>query len=154
MLIHATCVELDGVGVLLCGPPGSGKSDFALRLITYHDAKLVADDQVHLETSSEGLIATAPALLAGLLEVRGVGIVPVQHQAQTILSLVVKLCKRSEVSRMPEPETQSVAGCAIPLMKLYPHDPSAPAKLRLMLAGTRTDSETSIEPLRGARAVT
>jgi HPr kinase/phosphorylase len=137
MLIHGTCVELDGAGVLLCGPSGSGKSDLALRLITYHDANLVADDQVCLETSSAGLTATVPALLAGLLEVRGVGIVPVQHQAQTILSLVVELCERSEVSRMPEAETRSLDGCAIPLMKLYPHDPSAPAKLRLMLAGVR-----------------
>ncbi len=47
LTIHATAVALDGVGVLLRGPPGSGKSDLALRLID-QGARLIADDQTAL----------------------------------------------------------------------------------------------------------
>jgi len=141
MLVHGTCVELDGAGLLLCGPSGAGKSDLALRLITYHGAKLVADDQVILGAARDVLNASAPASLAGLLEVRGVGIVPLAHKAGTTLTLVVELCDREAVSRMPEPETRTLDGCAIPLMRLYPHDASAPAKLCLMIARIQAESE-------------
>jgi HPr kinase/phosphorylase len=143
MLVHGTCVELDGAGLLLCGPSGAGKSDLALRLITHHGAILVADDQVLLDSTRDALTASAPASLAGLLEVRGVGIVPLAHKASATLTLIVELCEREAVARMPEPETRTLDGCAIPLMRLYPHDASAPAKLRLMIAGIKAESETS-----------
>ncbi len=141
MLIHGTCVDLDGAGVLLCGPSGSGKSDLALRLIKHHGARLVADDQVRLESTFDGLAASAPASLAGLLEVRGVGIVPIAFEPGTLLTLVVDLCERAAVPRMPEPETRSLAGCAIPLLRLYPHDASAPTKLILMISRLLAESE-------------
>jgi len=71
--IHGTCVALSGLGVLLRGPSGSGKSDLALRLID-GGAKLVADDQVELALDAAGrVMARAPATLSGLLEVRGIG---------------------------------------------------------------------------------
>ena len=60
MLVHATCVALDGAGVLLRGPSGSGKSDLALRLID-GGARLVADDQVALSAEAGRLVARAPA---------------------------------------------------------------------------------------------
>ena len=47
--LHATCLSVQGRGILLCGPSGCGKSDLALRLITTLDARLVADDQVTVE---------------------------------------------------------------------------------------------------------
>ena len=51
--IHATCIALDGRGVLLRGPSGSGKSDMALRLIDA-GAELVADDRVDLDAPGRG----------------------------------------------------------------------------------------------------
>src|SRR6516162_9304950 len=69
MQIHASCAARDGAGVLLLGPPGSGKSDLALRLLDC-GFMLVADDRVEVE----GGVARPPPALAGLLEVRGLGI--------------------------------------------------------------------------------
>ncbi|MBC7135922.1 MAG: serine kinase, partial [Oceanibaculum nanhaiense] len=52
MLLHATTIALDGRAVLLCGPPGSGKSDLALRAIDA-GAVLVADDQTALSAEQD-----------------------------------------------------------------------------------------------------
>ena len=52
-LLHASCVELSGTGVVLLGPPGSGKSDLALRLID-GGARLVADDRVASSARATG----------------------------------------------------------------------------------------------------
>src|ERR1700722_4969710 len=68
--MHGSCVSRDGEAVLVVGPPGSGKSDLVLRLLS-RGFELVADDQV---TITDG-IASSPEELAGLLEVRGLGIV-------------------------------------------------------------------------------
>ena len=59
LFVHASCVALDGNGVLLRGPSGSGKSDLALRLID-GGAVLVADDQVALTVEGEKILASAP----------------------------------------------------------------------------------------------
>src|SRR5690606_32729552 len=74
--IHATCVALGDTGILLRGRSGSGKSDLALRLID-GGALLVADDRVALSLEGGRVIARPPAALAGYLEVRGVGPMPV-----------------------------------------------------------------------------
>ena len=63
VIIHASCVALDGTGLMLRGPSGAGKSDLALRLID-DGARLVADDQVCLERSGEQLIASPPPRIA------------------------------------------------------------------------------------------
>ena len=73
--LHATAVALDGQAVLLLGPSGSGKSDLALRLVAA-GWRLVADDRVVVTPNGDHLFASAPPRLTGLMEVRGVGIVP------------------------------------------------------------------------------
>src|SRR5918995_2632352 len=72
--LHATCVELSGTGVVLLGASGSGKSDLALRLIDL-GARLVADDQLAVERQGDRLLGRPAETLAGLLEVRGFGLV-------------------------------------------------------------------------------
>jgi serine kinase of HPr protein (carbohydrate metabolism regulator) len=62
IMVHGTTVALEGEGVLLRGPSGSGKSDLALRLID-GGARLVADDQTELTRTANGLIARSPAWL-------------------------------------------------------------------------------------------
>ncbi|TMJ62451.1 MAG: serine/threonine protein kinase [Alphaproteobacteria bacterium] len=68
VLVHASAIAIDGRAVLLRGPSGAGKSDLALRLID-GGARLVADDQVELRRAGERVLVTAPAAIAGLIEV-------------------------------------------------------------------------------------
>ena len=130
--VHGSSVAIDGRGVLLRGPPGCGKSDLALRLID-QGAMLVADDQTELQRRGDTLEMTAPSPLAGLIEVRGVGIVPVPHVERAALSLVVDLVPEPAVERLPEPRSCAFEGVVIPLLALDPFAASAPAKLRLAL---------------------
>ena len=128
--IHATCVVLDGVGVLIRGGSGSGKSDLALRLIEIQRARLVADDQVILRRHGDGLImASPPYELAGMIEVRGVGVVRYPFVERTLVSLVVDLQPVARLERMPEHELTEIMDCLLPLMRLDPTQPSATARL-------------------------
>jgi len=130
--VHGTCVAVEHIGCLLLGPSGSGKSDLALRLIMDQDAKLVADDQIMIELKKDRLVATPPATLAGLIEVRGLGIVPMPYRARVTLGLAVVLVAADEVERMPEAhEGIEYFGVALPLLRLAPFEVSAPHKVRL-----------------------
>ena len=135
--VHATCVEWLGRGVLIRGKPGAGKSDLALRLVDA-GAVLVADDQVVLKNG----VASAPARLQGLLEVRGFGIVKLPFVEKTAIALTVDLCAPDEIERLPE----RFDG----FLRLDPFCASAVAKIKLALltiAGERhliSDAETVI----------
>ncbi|HUA78279.1 MAG TPA: phosphotransferase [Acetobacteraceae bacterium] len=125
MQIHASCAARGGAGVLLLGPSGTGKSDLLFRLLD-HGFTLVADDRVEVENG----LAWAPTELAGLLEVRGIGIVRVPCTAQARLALAVDLAARPE--RLPQPARHAETG--LPLVALDPQCPSAPARVALALA--------------------
>jgi serine kinase of HPr protein (carbohydrate metabolism regulator) len=128
--VHGSSVALAGTGVLLRGPSGAGKSDLALRLIEA-GACLVADDQVELSVSDGGLIMRPPDELAGLLEVRGIGVLRFGYLENIPLSLVVDLVPAEQVERMPEAESAEMSGVRLPLLRLCPWEASAPAKVRL-----------------------
>ncbi len=136
--VHGTCIEVDGVGVLLRGPSGSGKSDLALRLID-SGALLVSDDQVVVENSAGRLLASAPETIAGLLEVRGVGLMTMPSAAESPLGLVVDLAPAGHVPRLPEPATVDLEGTSLPMLRLDPFEVSAPAKLRLSVRALSQD---------------
>jgi serine kinase of HPr protein (carbohydrate metabolism regulator) len=133
MLVHATTLDIAGLGVLILGASGAGKSDLALRMIA-DGALLVADDQTLVDVRGDGLWASAPEKIAGLIESRGVGIVSVATKRATRLALAVQLTATAE--RMPERRSWSLPGSAvaIPLVELNPFEASAPAKLRFVLA--------------------
>jgi len=133
MLLHGSCAASKGAGVLFLGPPGSGKSDLVLRLMQqgWH---LVADDQVLLRAAPEGPVAEAPAPLAGLLEVRGVGIFQGLPHDPAPLRLVVDLAPRAAIPRLPEPQRFEAPGAVLPRLALHAFDASASAKLTLALA--------------------
>ncbi len=130
--VHGTSVAIGNDGVLLRGPSGSGKSDLALRLID-QGARLVSDDQTELHIEGDEIAMTAPATIAGQLEVRGIGIVRVPCVAAAPLRLVVDLTSSIEVERLPEPRTGDLLGRRVPLIALAPFEPSSVAKLRLAL---------------------
>ncbi len=124
MRLHASCACYGNAAVLLLGPSGCGKSDLLLRLV---DQKfdLVADDQVEIE---EGL-ARPPAALAGMLEVRGLGIFRLTYKAPVPLRLVVRLGEQSQ--RLPYPD--SCHNLGLPLIKLESAKASAPSRIKLAL---------------------
>ncbi len=129
-LIHATCIALDGEGVLLRGPSGAGKSDLALRLID-GGASLVADDQVQCRCDGGTLYASAPPALAGVIEVRGLGPVRMEHLPRVPLRLVADLVTPDRIERLPQPATCHLDDIEVPLIAVAPFEASAPAKLAL-----------------------
>ncbi len=132
--VHASCIDLKGAGVLIRGPSGSGKSDLALRLIDA-GASLVADDRVDLRRDGDGLVASAPTEIAGMLEIRGLGIIRLQTASQqTRVEMVVDLMPRESVERLPEPAHCTCLGISLPVLGLAPFEASAPAKVRFALA--------------------
>jgi HPr kinase/phosphorylase len=129
--LHATCIAFDGDGVLLTGASGSGKSDLALRALET-GACLVADDRTELTRGNDGrLIAQAPPQLAGLIEVRGLGILRWPHLAQAALRLVVALVPPEQVPRLPGEGVADHLGVVLPRLLLTPFEASAVTKLRL-----------------------
>lgn len=123
MQIHASCAARDGHGVLLLGPPGSGKSDLVLRLLG-NGFVLVADDRVEIEDG----VARPARTLEGLLEVRGLGIVRLPHAAQAKVALAVRL---GISPRLPEPMRHEELD--IPLVTVDPAAASAAAQVGLAL---------------------
>ena len=133
VLVHGTCVALKGRGVLLLGDSGAGKSDLALRLI--HDgARLVADDRVVLTLKRGTLTASAPTSIAGLIEVRGLGIVKLPARSAPLM-LVIQLGR--EGPRLPGEECWALDGlkkaASLPLLHLDGRHASDPAKIALAL---------------------
>jgi HPr kinase/phosphorylase len=130
MQVHGSCVARDGAGVLLLGPPGSGKSDLALRLID-RGFILVADDRVDIR---EGR-AAAPETLAGLLEVRGLGILRLPQCASARLALAVQLGAPAE--RLPYPATDPQTGLTMIALDAFQASAAQRVALALDLAEGR-----------------
>ena len=126
--LHASCVSINGIGVLLRGPSGSGKSDLTLRLIG-DGAILVADDQVQLKDVAGSLAARAPDLLAGKLEVRGCGIMVFPRLESVAVRMVVDLVPRLNVQRLPKPASCHLFGFKLPLYQLHAFDSSCSLKI-------------------------
>lgn len=134
MIRHAGLVALrwrgDWRGVLIEGPPGSGKSDLALRSLA-EGFRIVADDRVLVWSSGSRVWGRAPDALADLMESRGLGVLPVATLPFVPIVLAIR-CEASPgaVERYPADDTLDLAGFAVPLRPLWPFDPAAPAKLR------------------------
>lgn len=95
-------------GVLIMGASGSGKTTLALTLIRQamaegRFARLVADDQVFLSASAGRIVAHAPAAIAGLVEVRGLGPMSASFELSAVIDLAIMLQDRDAAPRMREP---------------------------------------------------
>lgn len=139
LLIHGTCVALGDTAAVLTGAPGSGKSDLAMRFIHETpkdlDPALVADDQIFVTEKDGRLIASAPDTIAGRIEMRGVGIVPVPYRPEAQIRLFVDLVRPEDVPRLPpEPlPVRAVHDIEVPVIALAPFEASAPLKLRFAI---------------------
>jgi serine kinase of HPr protein (carbohydrate metabolism regulator) len=135
--IHASAVTLDGRGVLIRGVAGSGKSSLVLQLVgSARGARLVADDSVTLTAADGRLTARAPTAIAGLLEVRGQGILRLPYAADATLDLVVDLAAADALPRLPEPGERQVQLLGIVLPRIYVASQSGDAGVRVRAALT------------------
>jgi serine kinase of HPr protein (carbohydrate metabolism regulator) len=105
--VHGTGLVLGELGVLLRGPSGAGKSVLSMALLDRWEGRgqpafLVADDRVDIADEGSRLVMLAPPQLAGLIELRGRGIVSRPHREWAQLHLVVDLVP--ELTRMVEEE--------------------------------------------------
>lgn len=129
--IHATAVCIDGKGVLLIGPSGSGKSNLALRLID-RGAILICDDRVIVDTENTPPTLRQAPNIAGMLEVRGLGIVKLPSVTPAPLHLCVMV--GSETMRMPDEDVMHVIdGVSIPSINVNTYSASAPIIVELAL---------------------
>lgn len=113
-IVHASCVAVDGVGVLIIGASGSGKSGLALELMAL-GGMLVSDDRTCLDTVGDVLIATSPPNIKGQIEARGVGILAADVVPSAPIRLVVDMEHR-EGDRLPEPRTCDLLNVKVPLL--------------------------------------
>ena len=117
--------------MLIEGASGAGKSDLALRLID-RGATLISDDYTLLTRTDGGLIASPPATIAGRIEIRGLGIVPLPYADRVQVALVIRLTDSPE--RMPlDDEVRRLAGIAVRSVAIDPRSASAAIKVELAL---------------------
>ncbi len=131
-IIHASCVAVAGRGVLLLGDSGAGKSDMALRLIDA-GAHLISDDQVVVRADGGQLLASPPEKLAGLLELRGIGVLRLPFETDVPLAMAVNLEPGATTERLPGPDAVRINRISLQTVTLNPLTVSAPAKIRAYL---------------------
>ncbi len=136
--IHASAVLVGARAVLIRGPSGSGKSQLALALMqaaqsgVLRFARLVGDDRVHVEAAHGRLLVRPAAELAGMIEVRGVGILQLPYEPSAVVGLVVDLAAAAE--RLPDaPQRQTeLEGIAVARLAVAAGEPALPAVLALL----------------------
>lgn len=137
LVMQASAVVIDGRALLIEGPPGSGKSSLALALID-RGAGLIGDDAVTLHPAGGALIAAPPPHIAGLLEVRGVGLVSLPVAPAAPVALILALGGPSP-ERLPPASLPGrvIAGVAVPVLAFDPGTiaPAVRAEWALRLHG-------------------
>lgn len=126
--LHANALLLGEKGLLLRGPSGAGKSALTLALISRFQAqgdfaRLVGDDRVGVEASHGRLVARPHPAIAGLLEIRGLGLARVAFEAACVLHAIVDICGAEETPpRHPEAHEKIASICGIALPRLAAKD--------------------------------
>ena len=136
--IHATAVAIGEDGILIRGASGSGKSSLALALMETGSppATLIADDRVILSARDGVLYASVPDAIAGLLEVRGLGIIRRPFVSPMAIRLVVDLVPLAEAPRLPSEAEARVPleAVALPRSFILIGSPDAPLRVRIALS--------------------
>ena len=148
--VHASAVLVGERAVLIRGPSGSGKSRLAFDLILAGRAKqvppavLVGDDRVQLDTGAGNLIVRPAPELAGLIEIRGLGIRRIDHVGEAVVGLVVDL-GAEDAERLPATQalTVEIDGVKIPRIPVDLRYPPLPL---IVAALTTTDGTSADRP--------
>ena len=127
-------------GILLLGPSGAGKSSVARRLIEETGreggfAALVGDDRILLEVQGGRLLARPVPAIAGLLEVRGVGIVLLPHEPVCVVRLAVELRATADIPRLPEPSEACFTRPNVSLPRVFAAPQDAVSLVRWRIRG-------------------
>ena len=147
--IHASAVLVGAKAVLIRGPSGAGKSTLAWALIAAAGpngpltfARLVADDRAFVEAKAGRLLVRPAPELAGLIEIRGLGIRMTTYEMAAVVGLVVDLAA-SDAARLParEAETTVISGVSLPRLAVAPGAQALP----LVLAVLKTEAGTTSE---------
>ncbi len=139
--LHATAVLIGPKAVLIGGPSGSGKSSLAWDLIQASGtaalpfARLVGDDRVHIDVHAGRLLVRPAEALAGLIEIRGLGIRRLPYEAVAVLGLVVDLAA-ADAARLPPREAAETAISGVILPRLAAAPGQSPLPLVLAWLGT------------------
>ena len=137
--IHASAVLAGPKAVLIRGASGCGKSRLAWKLIeaaaqgTLPFARLVADDRAYIEARHGRLLVRPAPVLAGLLEIRGLGIRRLPYEPAAVVGLVVDLAA-ADAARLPDPAalTATLAGVRLPRLPVPPGEAALPAVLAFL----------------------
>lgn len=130
-ILHASCVSVDGRGLLILGPTGAGKSTLAIRMVAL-GAALVSDDQTRITVKGQALVASCPnPALRGLVEARGIGILRAPSADAVPLALAIDL-GQPESDRLPPSRTVTILGIPLSLV-LHPQNDHFPDALMLYL---------------------
>jgi len=132
-VIHASCVSVNGNGMLILGPSGSGKSWLSLEMMAL-GATLVADDRCVLDVEDGRLIASAPDSIVGKIEARGIGILNAAYAPQADVQFALDLTE-IETARLPEAKSRKIMGVTTPLYSKPEQGLHAAAYLQLLKAG-------------------
>ena len=138
VLVHGTALVVGNIGLILLGASGIGKSTLALHLISGasragHFATLLSDDQVLLETANRRIVATAPAAIRGMIELRGSGIGHLPSIENMVLHYAISIVVSDASTRIPEQNQvwKPADGMEVPLLFI---DRSVPEPFTLLSA--------------------
>jgi HPr kinase/phosphorylase len=151
--IHASAVLTGAHAVLIRGPSGAGKSRLALDLIeagrtgVLRFARLVGDDRVYVQAAGGRLLVRSAEVLAGLLEVRGLGILRLPYEPSAIVGLVVDLGVSLE--RLPQPGERrvNVEGISVPRFAVADGSRALPAVLTVLTSAAEALCEPDFASL-------
>jgi HPr kinase/phosphorylase len=151
--VHATAVTVGSSAILIRGPACAGKSRLALALIAAADlrlipfARLVADDRVLLRACHGRLLARPPEALAGLIEVRGLGIRRLPYEPVAVVGTVVDLAA-ADAQRLPAPEQRHtvIDGILLPRLAVAAGVDPLPAILALFRTADGADKADNHQP--------
>lgn len=117
--IHGGALAYAGAGCLILGKSGSGKSRLMAEMIV-HGARLVADDRVVLSEQSGMVVAGAPKELAGVMELRGLGLIRVNDAIpRHVIHIAIEITDMAP-ERLPEPKTTNLLGHTVKLIQVPP----------------------------------
>ncbi|NSY39738.1 HPr kinase/phosphorylase [Leisingera sp. ANG59] len=133
LILHASCVALEGRGLLICGISGQGKSALALQLMAF-GAQLVADDRVLVQLLHGQLVASAPEPIRGLIEARYMGLLQAQIRSPVPVTALVDL-DEVETERLPMRHTTRLLGQELARVKRLDGAHFAPALMQYLRCG-------------------
>ncbi len=120
---HACALQINQTGILIKGQSGSGKTSLMMGLLERAKQEntngfLVADDQVSLIRENDNLIAITPKQIAGMVEIRGFGIVNYEYKKNCEINLVAEIIEDEAMERMPHQKFWEHQSIKVPLVQV------------------------------------